>query len=166
MKNFFGRSPFVFFGALGLLNLPGDVIKWQAQFGVLLSAFEWISNWIWWPWNWVTKQLFGLQLHHYTEMYLTLALVFGGALLRAVLANYTDDEDALPRYHWGNFLTAGILSIFWPVTALYGLYTYFKTRNDEEVGKSNSDFMAVFFESFVVALVILAINFAFVMGGG
>lgn len=162
MKDFFGRSPFVLLGALGLLSLPGGLIEWQKDIAFFIDGFAWASDLFWWPWNWLTDWLFGLRLHPWWQTYLTMGIIVSGAFLRGIIANETEHDDE------SNFLNAYILigvtyTLLWPFVFLILLmFTWPKPKTDrqKEIVEANKNVAPVFSETFIVALLILALNYA------
>ncbi len=162
MKDFFGRSPFVLLGAFGLLSLPSELVQWQEHLGNIIDGFRWLSSLVCYPLNAIGRALFGLELVSWAEKYLCLSFIFFGSLMRAILATYPDDAD-LPKHHPGNYFLGLLMSLVWPVTALMALWQVIQARNDNEAYVENQKTLGVFLESFIVALILIALNYLFVM---
>ncbi len=174
------RQPMAILGALGLLSLAEDLLQWQDQFQTWIDAWQAFSRpvamfffgWLidLWPWN----------LPDWVLDYLIAGSIVAISLVRAqVIATYSNYYSYLKlskssglsfnRSMLNNFVIAQFVFIalsplvilFWPLSIIYCLYLYsFRAQNDFD-----KNALMVFFESFIWAALLIAINYAWLASG-
>lgn len=150
MNNFLQRTPFALLGAVGLLSLIQDLMQWQEHIGAWLDAWQAVTRPIWdfllgWLFEW-----FGWEMPWWAKDYLTMGAIGSGARFRVGMAAGGSLFRSIP-----NALITFVSWPFWVAIAFRDLLT---EHGDRESA-------AVFLESFLYALLIIAINYALIFGG-
>lgn len=152
MKDFFGRAPFTFLSAIGLLSITSSIVEWQSDLRVLIDAYSAISSFLWtYTLSWL-EPLLNFKMPLLGKQYLLMTLIVLGSGLRSSLKDNTN-------WSWRDYLGLLELALLWPILLPVALVAVWLNR------EYRSGPTYLFFESFVWALIIIAINYALIFSG-
>ena len=153
MKDFLGRSPFIFISMLGLLSFTKAIVTWQEDLRVMLDVYTTVSNFIWgflftWLENWLS-----FEMPAFGKDYFLMMIITGGAWYRSG----GQPKELEPP----GLLIELIWILLWPIFIVGVLIfvcqqVFFKEERDIAMQKH----VMIFVESFIWAFIIIAINYA------
>ena len=186
LKEFMGRTPFAIMGALGIFGFAADVTQIDENMQVLVNAWRDVARPVadfLFGWNY---RLFEMEMPSWVKDYLAAGLIVSGMSMRGFRAMFRDATGLgalvmLPSAQVVLIVPFTLLGLLiWPLYLVLFSYMGRKVMIDiqhhierqkldgappnriavsERELKGMRDFLFAFYETFVYALILLALNY-------
>lgn len=168
------RQPVSVMGALGLLSLAGDLLQWQDHLGEWLAAWGIFSGLVAsLLFGWLVERL-PWALPSWWPDYVTIGLIVAGAMFRSGMPRarslIEDDRTFRGRVVQAAVIGTPFWTVAWPVATALMTYLFVRSLSFREEAAIREtqwirDQAAIFFEFFLWAALIIAINYGLLVTG-
>lgn len=154
MLKFLSRSPFALLGGIGLFSLVSDFLTLQEDIQNWIAAWEAVTRPIWeFMLGWLFKYL-NIPFSDWIKDYFTMGFITLGGAIRLSLSDEVFIEEIRDL---GNAWSVPFNFLLWPIAVGWALW-------EAALGNGDEAHM-LFFEAFVYAAVLVAINYGLVLSG-